>query len=303
MNYVASVSGLGVGDSLAYAWVDLQAEKLGVVQHWCAWMDKSVNPYLHTGWFNAPLFHLYQQAGIFSRLAVMSWENPKQYQQDRSYGLDTLSNYFNITYGTQGEWEKRVHPQISGDWFVKPFVKEMRSRFAFLLQRMKPYGSIHFSSSSFMYSQRNPGLADTKRASIPAVLDELQTTSLKHFKMIGSLKDRPMVQAAISKLKKERPDCVFEDCTGMSILSTFSLLYNTQLHIAGETGTPFFTAQLGIPSVKIFLNEASRIAQAAPAPPYPSARNNWEPYWKNIKCLKMVTDPVQVIYTHHKDLV
>lgn len=297
--YFGLLHGHALGDSLAVISHDVHLHNRGIESYYyVAFTGGPNSPDMERGWINWPLFSLYARAGLFKQLIILDSLNYDKWNGRWQEYAPQISAYIERNYGKQ--YTELLHQQpFLPRWKAIPCADDLRERFSFLRCATEPYATLHFASSHYLYADNVGDLPHTKRASTDAVLRELEECrQFAKVKMVGSLRDRSTVRAAIKKLTVAFPKIVFEDCTGTSVEGLFRILYNSKRHIACETGTPFFTAQLGIPSTQIYLSYKTMSYFNG----YPTARANFEPFFSDISALKCVTDDVQVCGTDNEDL-
>lgn len=297
--YFGLLHGFAIGDTLSVISHDVHLQNEGIEDYYnVAFTGGPRSPDMECGWFNWPLFTLYARAGLFKRLIVLDSLDYDRWSVRWEEYVPHISAYIERNYGKH--YTEIVHRQPFLDqWKAIPCVENLRERFNFLRRDAEPYATLHFASSHYLYADNVGTLPHTKRASMQAVMSELEACRrFAKVKMVGSLRDRSTVVAAIKRLTAAFPDIVFEDCTGTDVEGLFRILYNSKRHIACETGTPFFTAQLGIPSTQIYLSYKTLSYFNG----YPTARANFEPFFADIPALKCVTDAVQVCGTDNEDL-
>ena len=290
--------GFAIGDTLSVVSHDLHMQESGIENHfYVVFTGGAVDEHMQKGWFNWPLYSLYARAGLFQNLIVLDGLDCTDWNTRCPLYAPVFTAYIERNFGKTFTEIEQGQPFIT-EWKAIPCAEELRRRFQFLRFTTEPYATLHFTSSHNLHWDGGK-LPYTKRASIVAVIRELAACPCRTVRMLGSVRDKPTVQAALRALSALYPNLCFEDCTGTSVEELFGLLYNSQHHIACETGTAFFTAQLGIPSTSIFLSdETHRYFNS-----HGTSRAVFEPFFSNIPALKCVTDSEQVCGTGNQDLV
>lgn len=240
---IGLLNGRGLGDTLG-----MMSQDVGVRQ-------RAEEPYwvIHARgiWIHFPLFHLYHKAGIFRNLIYIDGVDGGNYANP-----SRLSEYLDHIEMLFGNRHDAIHVLASKPEYMP---QELRERFRFLASTG---GYMTLQPSSVHTSVPDPkNFVGCKRISYQKVRTALARLCPRGGAVIilGSRWDAPVNALYFQTLNRDFPEIRLTDLTGKTTVEEmFRILYNAEAHLCCESGSAFFTAQLGVPTIQVYNREESR---------------------------------------------
>lgn len=257
--YLSSISAYAIGDTLGNMSWDIVCQREGIELYWVVhygdFRNGEVNRFLGDGWLNVDFYRLFDRASIFPKRIHI----PAINTANRGEHHATIAQCIDWMYGREVEvtdlgWHPRAGELFPG---VVPMPDEFRRRFAFLARGGFPhrYATFHPTSARFI-SDGQVAAGRMKRISVGAALKHLRTLperGINRLVVVGCRKSREINARFVARIAPELPGVEIIDTTGTGTLEDyFARLYGSVFHVACESGSAFFTAQLGIESALVF---------------------------------------------------